>query len=114
MYGVRGVIRITLRGDPGMRTGTIELYGTAWPIVTWFRQSGGEVHATTDKAERVTLAMDAGTGGITIGGDWWQLSGCKWTGPVMTGDAVPGRPIDVTLRVTDEEMAAMFPDGPWG
>lgn len=107
-------IRITLRGDPGMRTGTIELDGTTWPIVTWFRQSGGEVHATTDDGKRVTLALDEGTGGIAIGDDWWELADCKWAGLVMTGTATPGESIARTLRVTDAEMARMFPDGPWG
>lgn len=106
-------ITITLRGDPGIRTGTIQIGASTWQLATWHKQAGGEVHATTDDGKRVTLATHAGNGGITIGADWWALSDCKWAGLVMTGVATPGESTAQTLRVSDAEMARMFPDAGW-
>ncbi len=98
------MIRITLQGDPGFRTGEVQIgegvHEYQWHLVTWHKQAGGEVHATTDNGERVTLATDAGTGGITIGGERWLLRGCRWDGATMTGIAC--------LAVSDGEMARMF------
>ena len=103
------MIRIELRGDPGMRTGQVQIgegvHEYQWHLVSWHKQAGGEVHATTDDGERVTLALDAGSGGITIGARRWNLAGCKWSGATMTGHA--------TEPVSDAEMAAQFPGCGW-
>ena len=94
------MIRIQLHGNPGMRTGRVQIGTTCADLVTWHKQAGGEVHATTANGERVTLATDNGSGGITIGARLWNLAGWKWSGAVMTGHA--------TEPVSDAEMARMF------
>ena len=99
------MIRITLHGAPGMRSGQVQIGTTCADLVTWHKQAGGEVHATTDNGERVTLAIDNGSGGITIGAERWNLAGCRWVGAVMTGTA--------TKPVSDAEMAAQFPGCGW-
>jgi hypothetical protein len=104
--GVRHMIHITLRGDPGLRTGTIDLDGDTHEIVTWHKQAGGEVHATTDKGLQVTLALSGGAGGITIGRAFRFISGATWQGTTMTGQTMAG--------VSDPEMARMFPGCSWG
>lgn len=99
------MIRITLKGDPGHRTGTVTIDSQTWQLVTWFRQADGHIQSTTDDAKRVTLALDAGRGGITIDRTHWFISGAAWAGLVMTGTATPG--------VSDAEMATMLPGCGW-
>ena len=99
------MITIRLRGDPGHRTGTVQIGTLCADLVSWHRQAGGEVHATTSDGRRVTLALDNGSGGITIGAERWNLAGCRWVGTEMTGAA--------TVPVSDAEMARMFPDCGW-
>ena len=99
------MIRIALRGSPGLRSGTAEIDGQTWQLVTWHRQSGGEVHATTDDGKRVTLAIDNGSGGIAIDRAHWFISNAAWVESTMTGDTMPG--------VSDAEMAAMLPGCGW-
>lgn len=99
------MIAIRLRGDPGFRTGSVTIGNRTFGIATWHRQAGGEVHATTGDGRRVTLALDNGSGGITIGAERWNLAGCRWVGAEMTGAA--------TVPVSDAEMARMFPDCGW-
>ena len=97
-------ITITLRGDPGHRTGSVQIGTRTFGIASWHKQAGGEVHATTGDGQRVTLATDNGSGGITIGGERWNLAGCVWRGAEMTGAA--------TVPVSDAEMAGMFEGWP--
>ena len=99
------MIRIELHGDPGFRTGSVTIGKSTFGLATWHKQAGGEVHATTGDGERVTLALDAGSGGITIGARRWNLAGCKWVGATMTGHA--------TEPVSDAEMAKSFPGCGW-
>lgn len=98
-------ITIHLQGNPGFRTGAAQIGDRTFALASWHKQAGGEVHATTGDGQRVTLATDNGSGGITIGAERWLLRGCRWVGAEMRGTA--------TLAVTDAEMAAMFPDAGW-
>ena len=98
-------ITITLRGDPGHRTGTVQVSTTTANLVTWHKTGDGHIQSTTANGERVTLALDNGSGGITIGARRWNLAGCKWVGAVMTGTA--------TDPVSDAEMAVQFPGCGW-
>lgn len=59
-----------------------------WQLVTWHRQAGGEVHATTDDGKRVTLALDAGKGSISIDREHWFISNARWDGYTFTGETV--------------------------
>mgnify|MGYP003501861274 FL=1 len=102
---MRRMIRIQLRGDPGMRTGQVQIGTTCADLVTWHKTGDGHIQSTTANGERVTLATDNGSGGITIGARRWNLAGCKWVGAVMTGHA--------TEPVSDAEMAAQFPGCGW-
>jgi hypothetical protein len=100
------VIRITLRGDPGHRTGTIDLDDQTYQIATWYRGGdAGHVNATSSNGEQITLALDRGNGGITIGRSFWHIRRAAWVGLVMTGETLG--------RVTDAEMARMFGTAEW-
>lgn len=101
----RAMIRITLRGDPGHRTGTLQIRDQAHELATWYRGGdAGHVNATTSDGVQVTLALDKGNGGITIGSRCHHIRNARWDGLTMTGDAV---------GVTDAEMEAMFPGCGW-
>lgn len=93
-------IHIILHGDPGHRTGRVQIGTDAWELVTWHKQADGHVQSTTSDGEQVTLAVAGGKGGIGIGARWWYLFGCVWMGAEMTGRAVPG--------VTDEELGELL------
>lgn len=99
------MITIRLRGDPGHRTGQVQIGTTCADLVTWHKTADAHIQSTTANGERVTLALDNGSGGITIGARRWNLAGCKWVGATMTGHA--------TEPVSDSEMAAQFPGCGW-
>jgi len=94
-------IRISLRGSPGIRTGTLRIGTEAWELVSWHRRAAGVVVATTDQGQEVTFTTDgAGGGSISFGGRHWFLREIAWAGTTMTGVAHEG--------VSDKAMAAMF------
>jgi len=82
------LIRITLHGDPGHRTGVLRIHAETWPLVTWHRRAAGMVVATTDDGKEVTFTTDGKGGGwISFGGRHWELRGIAWDGATMTGVA---------------------------
>lgn len=68
------MIAIHLTTNP--RAGTIRIHGETWTLATWHKAAEGQMHATTTDGERVTLAMDDDSGGITIGN---TLDARRWT-----------------------------------
>lgn len=81
-------LHITLTGQPGALTGTITVASRTWRIASW-RQGGdpGHVNARTDDGTQITLALERGHGGLTIGGETWALEGVKRDGLTLTGEA---------------------------
>lgn len=94
------MITITLHGNPGLRTADMTIIGEQFRLVTWHRQAGGEVHATTDRAELCVVAVSDGRGGVSVGDRWWSVTREAWDGARMAGHALPG--------VSDDHMAQMF------
>lgn len=68
------MISVTLTTNP--RAGRITIHGESWTLATWHKAAEGQMHATTTDGERVTLAMDEDSGGITIGN---TLDARRWT-----------------------------------
>jgi hypothetical protein len=94
-------IRISLRGDPGLRTGSLRLGDDLHQLATWHRAADGVVLATTDAGQAITYtAGPEGEGTLSMSGRLWTLRECAWDGLVMTGKAfeVP----------SDQWMAAAF------
>lgn len=87
-------------------TADMDINGETFRLVTWHRQAGGEVHATTDQGERVTVAISEGRGGVSVGKRYWHVTGAAWDGATMTGRAM--------LGVSDEWMAKAFGVEVWG
>jgi hypothetical protein len=81
------MIAIHLTTNP--RAGTIRIHGEIWTLSTWHKAAEGQMHATTTDGERVTLAMDDDSGGITIGN---TLDARRWTirEAVRNGSALEG------------------------
>lgn len=68
------MIHLHLSTNP--RSGTIRIHGETWTLATWHKAGEGQMHATTTDGERVTLAMDEDSGGLTIGN---TLDARRWT-----------------------------------
>lgn len=94
-------IRISLRGEPRHRTGTLRIGTEAWELVSWHRRAAGVGVATTDAGQEVTFTTDgAGGGAVSFAGRYWTLREIAWAGTTMTGEAQEG--------VSDKAMAEMF------
>lgn len=100
------MIRLTLHGDPGHRTGVLRINAESWPLVTWHRRAAGMRVATTDDGHEVTYTESGDGGGwISFAGRGWRLTGIAWDGATMTGQAVE-YPSDAWLADYVERMAA--------
>lgn len=99
------MVRITLQGNPGAYTGTIQAGTDTWPIATWQRGAdAGHVNATTTAGDQVTLALGPEHSGLAIGGRRWTLRNVRWAGLTMTADAIEA-PSDEWLEGYIERMA---------
>ena len=82
------MIHITLTGQPGALTGTITVGPRTWRIASWAMGGDpGHVHARTDDRTQITLALESGHGGLTIGDETWALEGVRRDGLTLTGEA---------------------------
>ena len=82
------MIHIALTGQPGALTGTITVGPRTWRIASWAMGGDpGHVNARADDGTQITLALERGHGGLTIGGETWALSGVKRDGLTLTGEA---------------------------
>ena len=100
------MIHIHLTTNP--RAGRITIHGESWTLATWHKAAEGQMHAITTDGERVTLAMDEDSGGITIGN---TLDARRWTireavkdGATLEGVALEA-PSDAWLEGYIERMA---------
>jgi hypothetical protein len=99
-------MRISLRGSPGFRTGTLTIHNERWELASWHRRAAGMVVATTDAGQEVTFTTDGQGGGhISFGGRHWVVRGIAWNDTTMTGEAAEG--------VSDGAMAEMFGVAQW-
>lgn len=99
------MVRITLHGQPGSYTGTIQASGDTWAIATWQRGAdAGHVNATTADGQQVTLALGPDHSGFSIGGRRWTLRNVRWAGLTMTASALEA-PSDEWLQGYIERMA---------
>ena len=81
-------LHIALTGQPGALTGTITVASRTWRIASWAMGGDpGHVNARTDDGTQITLALERGHGGLTIGGETWALEGVKRDGLTLTGEA---------------------------
>lgn len=100
------MIRITLHGDPGHRTGVLRIHAETWPLVTWHRRAAGMVVATTDDGHEVTFTTNGKGGGwISFAGRGWRLTGIAWADTTLTGTAEE--------YPSDRYMAEMFGMEAW-
>lgn len=74
MEVVAPLIDVHLTTNP--RAGRITIHNETWTLATWHKAGEGQMHATTTDGERVTLAMDEDSGGLTIGN---TLDARRWT-----------------------------------
>lgn len=100
------MIAIHLTTHP--RAGQITIHGERWTLATWHKAAEGQMHATTTDGERVTLAMDDDSGGLTIGNTAaariWNIRHGVREGATMTATAYPV-PSDEWLAGYVERMA---------
>ena len=81
-------IHIALTGQPGALTGTLTVAARTWRIAAWAMGGDpGHVNARADDGTQITLALERGHGGLTIGHETWALSEVKRDGMVLTGKA---------------------------
>lgn len=82
-------IRISLRGPPGQRTGTLRLGDEAHELARWRQAADGLVKAATDTGVDITITSAGdGTGTLSMAGRLWSLAGVARDGDVVTGRAV--------------------------
>jgi hypothetical protein len=82
------MIRISLRGEPRHRTGSLRIHDDLHELATWHRAADGVVIATTANGVPITLTSgQPGHGTLSMAGRLWTLSGITRDGDVIAGEA---------------------------